>query len=267
MTASTISVKLTAKTALKNNWVRASVACLVLIFSYFISAFAASFIGYISNDTAAEISLIILSVFLLFELFFGLLRYFWRMLFGAADSPVAVFYYFTSKNAYKRALRLTVLLALRALFFGIILFIPSFIVDLFSSSFIYDALKMPTPLWTSNLYYLSLFLKTAATVILIFIMARYYMAPFLIAADEDMEVDEAIHMSDTISKRTMLDFIYLFFSFFGWILVSVLVFPLIFTMPYILISFGVHVRFAIAEYNKRIDLKTRESSNTFVAGI
>ena len=93
------------------------------------------------------------------------------------------------------------------------------------------------------------------------------MAPFLIAADEDMEVDEAIHMSDTISKRTMLDFIYLFFSFFGWILVSVLVFPLIFTMPYILISFGVHVRFAIAEYNKRIDLKTRESSNTFVAGI
>ena len=93
MTASTISVKLTAKTALKNNWVRASVACLVLIFSYFISAFAASFIGYISNDTAAEISLIILSVFLLFELFFGLLRYFWRMLFGAADSPVAVFYY------------------------------------------------------------------------------------------------------------------------------------------------------------------------------
>ena len=252
MTASTISVKLTAKTALKNNWVRASVACLVLIFSYFISAFAASFIGYISNDTAAEISLIILSVFLLF---------------GAVDSPVAVFYYFTSKNAYKRALRLTVLLALRALFFGIILFIPSFIVDLFSSSFIYDALKMPTPLWTSNLYYLSLFLKTAATVILIFIMARYYMAPFLIAADEDMEVDEAIHMSDTISKRTMLDFIYLFFSFFGWILVSVLVFPLIFTMPYILISFGVHVRFAIAEYNKRIDLKTRESSNTFVAGI
>ena len=217
MTASTISVKLTAKTALKNNWVRASVACLVLIFSYFISAFAASFIGYISNDTAAEISLIILSVFLLFELFFGLLRYFWRMLFGAADSPVAVFYYFTSKNAYKRALRLTVFLATRALFFGIILFIPSFIVDLFSSSFIYDVLKMPTPLWTSNLYYLSLFLKTVATVILIFIMARYYMAPFLIAADEDMEVDEAIHMSDTISKRTMLDFIYLFFSFFGWI--------------------------------------------------
>ena len=158
-------------------------------------------------------------------------------------------------------------MATRALFFGIILFIPSFIVDLFSSSFIYDVLKMPTPLWTSNLYYLSLFLKTVATVILIFIMARYYMAPFLIAADEDMEVDEAIHMSDTISKRTMLDFIYLFFSFFGWILVSVLVFPLIFTMPYILISFGVHVRFAIAEYNKRIDLKTRESSNTFVAGI
>mgnify|MGYP002521592532 CR=1 FL=1 len=267
MTASTLSVKITAKTALKNNWIKASAACLIVVFSYLVLGMAASFTAYISNNFAAAAVFTIVSVFLLSPLFFGLIRFFWRMLFGADDFPSSVFYCFSSKKAYMRALKLTLSLLVRAVFFGIVLFVPAFIVDLFAGSFIYDALKIPTPLWTSNLYYLSLFLKSAAAVILAFIMARYYMAPFLIAADENMEVAEAAHMSDIISKRTMLDFIYLIFSFFGWILLSALVFPLIFTMPYILTSIGVHVRFAVAEYNKRIDFKNTESSDTFVADI
>ena len=163
--------------------------------------------------------------------------------------------------------KLELLLAVRAMFFGVILFIPAMIVDLFSGSFLYDALKIPIPLWTSNLYYLSLFLKSVASVILVFVMARYYIAPFLLIADEDMDAAEAIHMSDVISKSTMLDFIYLFFSLLGWIILSVLVIPIMFTLPYIITSVSVHTRFAIAEYNKRVDKQNSDTFPTYVAGI
>ena len=131
----------------------------------------------------------------------------------------------------------------------------------------YDALKIPIPLWTSNLYFLSLFLKSVASVILAFVMARYYIAPFLLIADEDMDAAEAIHMSDVISKSTMLDFIYLFFSLLGWIILSVLIIPIMFTLPYIITSVSVHTRFAVAEYNKRVDKQNSETFPTFVVGI
>ena len=98
-------------------------------------------------------------------------------------------------------------------------------------------------------------------------MLKYYLAPFLIVADENMEVGEAIHMSSTVSKNVMLDIIYLFLSFLGWIALSVLIIPLVFTMPYMLTSLSFHVRFAIAEYNKRVEKINQSDIPTFAAGI
>lgn len=267
MTATSSVVKLTAKTALKNNWPKAAAVCVIPVCAWLISGLAVSLTAYMANEAAGAVLFAFLSFFVLLPLILGVIRFFWRMIFGADDSPVSVFYWFSSKNNYLRAVKLEFLLAVRALFFGIILFIPAMIVDLFAGSFLYDALKIPIPLWTSNLYYLSLFLKTVASVILVFIMARYYMAPFLLIADEEMDAAEAIHMSDVISKSTILDFIYLFFSLIGWIALSVLIIPIMFTLPYIITSVSVHVRFAVAEYNKRVDRQNSESFPTFVAGI
>lgn len=267
MTATSSVVKLTAKTALKNNWPKAAAVCVISVCARLIVGLTASLAAYMANGTVGIILSAVLSFFILLPLFLGVIRFFWRMIFSADDSPVLVFYYFSGKKHYMRAVKLAFLLTVRALFFGIILLIPAMIVDLFAGSFLYDALNIATPLWTTNLYYLSLFLKTVAFVILAFIIARYYIAPFLLIADEEMEAAEAIHMSDVISKSTILDFIYLFFSLIGWIALSVLVVPIIFTLPYIITSFSVHVRFAVAEYNKRVDKLNSDSFPTFVAGI
>ena len=226
----------------------------------------ASLVSYVGGDTAAYICEAILYFLLLFPLIHGLVRFFWRLLFGADDSPLAVFYFFSGKAEYMRAMRLITGLCLRLAFFAIFLFIPAKIVDIFGGVKIYDLLDIPIPLWTSNLYYLSLFLKTVASVLLFFIMLRYYAAPVLSVADEKKDASEAIHMSCVIYKRTMLDFIYLFFSFAGWILLSLTFIPLIFTMPYFIAAVCVHTRFAIAEYNSFEELKNTPDVPTFVAG-
>lgn len=265
MTAGNSVVKLTAKTALKNNWIKCIAASLTLIFSCIVLLSSADYAAYISNDAVGYVILAAAVVFLVFPLFLGLVRFFWRMIFGAEDRQIVLFYYFSDSKRYKRALRLSVSLALRTAGFAVILFLPAVVIDIFSGVRIYDIMDIPIPIWTGNLYYLSVFLKTVAAVILFFVMSRYYLAPFLAVADEDMDVEEAVHMSSTLSRDTELDFIYLIFSFLGWMLLSVLVFPLVFTMPYFLTSLSVHARFAVAEYNKKVEKNSDSGIPTFAA--
>ena len=267
MTASNSVVKLTAKTALKNNWLKCISASLSLIFSCLILLIAADYVSYISNNAVGYILVAVGLIFLIFPLFLGVVRFFWRMIFGADDMQLAVFNYFSEKEKYKRALRLSVTLAIRVGCVSVIIFLPAIIVDVFAGVKVYDIMDIPIPIWTGNLYYLSSFLKTVAAVILFFVMSRYYLAPFLAVADEDMDVAEAMHMSCTLARDTGLDFIYLIFSFLGWILISVLVFPLVFTLPYFITSLSVHVRFAVADYNKKVEKNSDGGIPTFSAEI
>ena len=81
------------------------------------------------------------------------------------------------------------------------------------------------------------------------IMLRYYLAPFLLVGDDNMTVGEAIHMATIISRRSSNELWALILSFTGWILLSLTMIPLIFTLPYFLSSLAVHCRFAITNYN------------------
>lgn len=260
-------VKLTAKTALKNNWLKIITASAAVLFEFILLSLLSAFVGFIANDIAADVFFLLLAVLLLCPMIFGLIRFVWRFIYGADDSPITVFWYFTSKKLYLRGLHMTAAIVLRAVVFGFILFLPANVVKLFSGTYVYDLLDMPTPLWVSNLEPVIIFLKVTAGVILFFIMLRYYLAPFLAAADEDMEISEAVHMSSVLARHTTLDFIYLAFSFLGWIALSLFMFPLVFTLPYFVTAYCVHARFAVAEYNKHIEISNAGAYPSYSAGV
>ncbi len=266
MTVSGNAVKHTAKTALRGNWLRCIAACMTVLFAFFVIWYAMNITEYIFGSIAAVISGALMLFFLFFPLLQGLIRFVWRMLFDAVDNPSSVFYYFSSKSEYIRAIKITFSMCIRAAFFAFLLFLPATVVDIFGGTKIYSLLDMPIPLWTTGLYYLSLFLKCVAVILLAFIMLRYSAAPVLCVADENMEPSEAIHMSCVIFKYAMLDFIYLIFGFFGWILLSLTVIPLVFTLPYFITSLCVFTRFAVADYNKRAEHTLKSDIPTFVAG-
>lgn len=266
MSVGSSAVKATAKAALKGNWPRACVACIVLLQSAFIGLLIAEIVNYVGGSIAAVVFLAVLAVFLFCPLLLGVVRFFWRLIFDAFDSPVSVFYYFSSRKLYRRALSLTLAIGLRAVLYGVLLYLPAAVVHIFSSPGIYDLLNISIPLWTGNLYYLALFLQTVAGVILFFLMLKFYMAPFFAVADEEMTIGEAVHMSVIVSRGSLLDFVYLLFSFAGWILLSLIVLPLLFTLPYFVTAFSVHIRYAVAEYNRKIE-KMGGGIPTFVAGV
>ncbi len=266
MTVGSNAVKSTAKTVLKGNWLKAIVCIGVVIFSYFINSFVSSLVSVFAGDIIAEIFYVILSLFILLPLFMGALRYFWRMILESNDKPIIVFYYFSSKNLYLKTLKLIFAVILKLIPIAIVVFLPAVLVWLLSQSYFFEWFNLAIPLWSRNLEYAIIFTKTLSTVVLIFYALRFYILPVLFVACEDLEILEALNMSSIISKKSTLDFIYLFFSFFGWILISLLAIPLIFTLPYMITSYLVHTRFAITEYNNHIESSMAEEYPSFTVG-
>ena len=263
MSASSRAIKLTAKTALKGNWVSAIVVSTVTVLCYLAIQLILSVLSPAIGNTASFIVLFTLLFFMFLPVGMGFLRFFWRMLFSAEDNPVSVFYYFSSVKLYLKTLKLLGMVLLYAACVGFVLFLPAIAVWVISQSFLYDMLSMPIPIWSANLNYVFNLLVTTASAILIFIMIKFHLAPMLFVADDNIDVAEAIHMSKTISKKASLDFIFLAFSFIGWILLCFLCIPNVFVLPYIVTSYLVHSRFAVAEYNKHISENVKVDFSTY----
>ena len=267
MTVASSAIKKTAKESLKNNCINAVAVSSVILFCYLIIYCIASSFYWVGGDVLTKIIFYILNFFMFVPVLFGGIRYFWRMLCGVSDSPLAVFYTFTSKQNYLKVLKLTAYLTLKTVFYGVLMLIPYFAVTVISSAKVYEFLGFTIPLWSANLSNIAVFLKSIALIGTFFLMLKYYLSPMLLAADEGMDVNEAVHMSVVISKNTVLDFIYLLFSMLGWVLLSVLFIPLIYTIPLFITVYLTHSSIAVSEYNEHIKELNSENFPSFMAGI
>ena len=246
-------VKLTARNALKGNFVKTMAVSCVLLFVLFISELTSSMVLIFAGEFiyfAVNVAFVFFGVC---PFFLGVLYFFRRLIFGERDNALVVFKYFSSISEYKRALHFLFLIGIRLAFAAAILYLPSLLVGVLSSEQLYTWMGMSLPIWTSNLWALNSFLLFISSLALVFVMIRYYLAPTIFIANDEIHPAEAVNMSTIISRRTGADFFGLALSFAGWILLSIFVAPLIFTLPYFITSYCVHCRFAITTYNLDVD--------------
>lgn len=253
MLAPSSIIKKTARTALSGNFLKGVAVSCVLIFACFIGELTASMVSVFAGVVGYAIFLIAYVVFAAFPLYLGALHFFRRLLWGESDNVLIIFDFFSSTVQYKRALHLALIMSVKLISAGAILFFPCFVVWMLSSEWFYAAFDLSFPVWTSSLWTLNSFLAIIAMFALLFVMLKYYMASFLLVCNDNMHPAEAINMSTIISKRTGADFFGMVMSFAGWILLSLLIAPLIFTVPYFMTAYGVHCRFAITAYNRDVD--------------
>ena len=246
-------VKKIAKEALTKDFSKSIVVCSILIFVFSIATLVGSIVLVYAHTVGYIIAVALLLFFAVCPLFLGVLSYFRRLIFEQNDSVLVIFKYFSSVSEYKRALHFAFLIAIRLISVALVLYLPCIIVWVLSNEEIYSFFDISLPLWTSNLWVLNSFLAFIASLALVFVMLKYYLAPFVFVSNDTLDPAEAVNMSNIISKRTGADFFGLALSFAGWILLSFLVAPLIFTLPYFIASYGVHCRFAITAYNRDVD--------------
>ena len=185
--------------------------------------------------------------------FLGLIRFYWRALFAVVDNPLNIFYYFGEKKRYIKCLKITFAVIIKALPVCVILYIPYLLVWLVTQNFTYDIFNITMPLWTANLSNVAIILHIFADITIKLYFLKFYIVPVLFAANEDMSISDIINMSRILSYKSAVDFIFLILSLLFWLALSLFILPLIFTMPYILLSFTVHTKGVISEYNEHIN--------------
>lgn len=263
MLASTKIMKKTAKTALSGRWLEAIVAAGVFILVSMICELLSELFSIAATGLGGIVLRCILIVFVLLPLMMGLIYYYRRMLWGQSDRLSLIFRFFSSLKEYKRVLSLVMLIIAKLAVSSIILFLPTACASLLSQEWFFRFLNINYPVWATNMWMIGQFLSFIASVALFFISIKYYMAPFLLVCDEDMHSAEAVNMSEIISRRTVSEFFWLLLTFLGWILLSLLLIPALFTVPYILCTCLVHCRFAVAAYNKEVQTHTNSEMPHF----
>ena len=266
MTVSSSSIKRASKSIIKANFIGSMVATVTMLTVWFVCYNISAVISHIVGSTGFYIAFFSFGLFVVSPVAVGLIRFFWRLNFGQIDNPIDIFYYFSYKTEYFKVLHLVFALALRTVICFLIFFIPVYVLQLITGTWIYNALNVSIPIWTANLSNLTSFMRFISVTATFVYVLKFYLAPMLVVADENMDIAEALHLSTVISRRTTLDFIFLIFSFAGWILLSVLVVPLIITLPYMIVSYLIHCSFAVDAFNEEISKINHDDIPTFVAG-
>ena len=249
MLAPTKVIRTNARIALKKNRTAYTVAATALIFTVLFISLGTELFSSTAGDIAAVLFLISVSVFLFFPLVLGVLRFFWRSLFDAKDGFSEVFYYFSSGSAYKRAAGVSLRLAVRVIGIAVACFIPSGIVKALCSPELYSFFNISIPNFATNLWFVQDCLYSIGLIAFLLLQLRYYLVPFLTVSNGELSTADIFMVSRMISRRNAYDFIGLIFSFAGWIILSLAAIPLLYTVPYFVMAYIVHCRFAVAQYN------------------
>lgn len=250
-------IKKQAKALLSGRWPLAIGAVMILLFFFlFIVILFNMLYPYFSSGAPFIILSILTAFFALaigFPLALGVMKVF-RLLYNKEDTDLyTVFFYFSSTKRLAKAIRLCISFTMRFGIIAIILLLPSLIIEVLSSGSLPFLSGGDMPIWFSNLWVFSAFLRAIAIAILIFIILRYYLAPYIFIINEDIDVMEATLLSHNASKISMGNFIALIFSFAGWIVLSLFAVPLVFTLPYALMCYTVHAETVIKLYNQKVN--------------
>ncbi len=251
-----IAVKKTALATLKNEWPSATLTAVIPLAFFLILINLFWFIANIFASTFAQVLMyVILSAVLLFiglPLFFGVLRIYWSLAAEATLKISETFYYFSDLKIYKRLITFIFLMLGKIILKAVALLLPSLFIDLISRfSYIFFANSV-APLWFSNIWIFAFVLRVIAICCIIYIMSRYYLAPFIFIANESIDEIECINKAYAVSRVTLSNFITLILSLLGWIIISAFFVPLIFTLPYMCTCYIVHCRFAAVYYNSKL---------------
>ncbi len=267
MINSSKSIKKASLKIFGDNAVAFILATCICLFIYFIIYVATAVFAFSRLHIVATLLLIAGNILILFPIILGLIRFFNRTLINEKDNPISVFYYFSEKRLYLKSLSFILRFFAKAIIRAILLFLPAIFMKILTTDAFYSFFDLNIPFWSSNLQPIIIGLNIVASVFLVFYLINQYLAPCLFVIDESIDIDECFLMSKIISKKSSVDYIFMVFSFVGWIVLSVLWVPLLFTVPYFLIAYIIHSRQAFYEYNLHVENVEQSAVQQYYEGV
>lgn len=260
-------IKKTAHNALKNNWIKSITVSLILLvtvmFSTFfqelvfqiISAANLTTIGIFNaesviNTVSVAIELLLILCFV-FPLLLGIFRYFWQLTDYSEVNVSEIFYYFSSKKLYKRAVKTFLHLFVRIFLIFLVCLSPCIIIKTLTSVSFYSFVGISVPASLISVDFINNWALFFGIVVGVIVSSYYFLVPAIITANEQTEVLKAFKLSRKVTAGNIGHFIKFVLSFAGWLLLSLLAFPIIFTLPYFLASYAEFSRTVIKINNEK----------------
>ncbi len=174
----------------------------------------------------------------------GLTRWFYRLSAGESAPVLSIFDYFGAGRSYGKSLWLAFQLGLRTLLWSVLFYLPVLALAAGLSLFPYQQSSLNTLIFYTGIF-VTVLLAVILSVYFWAFQQRYFLAPYLLAEDGGQKVSRIIKQSVKASKGRRGEILRLQLSFIGWFLLSVLLFPLLYTLPYYRASLSVYARYLI----------------------
>lgn len=202
-----------------------------------------------------------LEFLLLTPLSLGITRWYYQLVGGRHHALSSIFYYYRSKRQYGRSLWVSFQLNVRVLLWGIVFYaVPGWILGAAIYAVAQSDSAKSTQAMASVGVMLSVILFILAGVFYAVFMNRYFLATYLVIEQDTASVRQAIRDSIQMTKGYRFSLFYFQLSFIGWCLLSVLLFPIIYWIPY---SSAAMALYACLIMEKKGTLPERECTREF----
>ena len=255
-------IKSAAKSTLKHRWAEGIAISLVLLATTFLNIimqFALQTIFKVDtvwspvlpteiplHSVVASVGITLFSaIFTLIvtlPLLFGTLRWFWLVTGGSDPCVGEVFYYFSSARAFFKALGISVSIFWRLILGTVLCFLPYAIMSMLTNSEFYNFLGISMPTYMSSLYSLGTILEMLGFFLLLLWISRYAMFYVAMFSEPELSTRQTIKLTLRLSKQNRMRFVGFFFTFFGWVVLSFLMIPLLYFLPFFMTSLCIYGR-------------------------
>lgn len=195
---------------------------------------AARLPGYLAFNVATVLA----SLVVIFPIALGVLR--WSYQVYDHETPLYDIFYYFRGGQYRRALLFFWELSWRIVFLSICCMLPSMVMRA-AERFLLLCGSL-----NALVYSVILVLKAVLTVggvlAIVYYMMRFFLAPYLLFDRPDLTPKQCIASSISLTKGNQLDLAMMFLSLMPLYLCSVMVIPLVFVFPYLLMLCSVRSR-------------------------
>ncbi len=270
-------MKSAARTALRHRWPEAVAVSMICFSTVLLNGIVRAILtdvfkldsvwsplalnGLTVDRAAASIGVaafsVILSLCLSFPLFFGALRWFWQVTAGSNPSVGEIFYYFSSPKRFFKTVALSVVTYIIIMLAAVVCMLPSAVMSELTSPDFYNEIGLQMPVLMEALRSLVVVLHVIGLLLLCFFAAGPLLSFTVVFSEPELSVFGTLSCTMKLAKGLRFNFTVFVFSFFGWALASILILPLIFSIPYFLSSLTVYGREAERAFKRRAECDSR----------
>ncbi len=160
----------------------------------------------------------------------GTMRWYYRNAGGKTAGFYSVFSYMQTTESYAKVIWFWFNLSVRLFAYGCLFLLPGTIIGIagFTNAVVTN--------WAGPLdfvlIFIGIFLFIVGFIAYYVVTLKYFMAPYYFFENPDMKVSDIIKVTTKFSKTKTTELVKLTLSFIGWELLNLLVFPILFTLPY-----------------------------------